>query len=169
MNDVEISLKLFAEHANRVEDAALSVDVIMLNNRMQERVLRRNADFARVDLYIFNILVVDLIAFFRQHHAAAVVETLDVTAADRDVNASDHHVAFLFGVDHRFVNAFHRRFKIDNLAFAHAARWRLAHAENFRSSVWTALADHHADLRRPNFQTNDQITARHVLIFLKRL
>ena len=165
MNDVEIGFELFAEHANRVEDAALSIDVIMLNNRMQERVLCRNADFARVDLYIFNILVVDLVPLFRQHHAAAIIETLDMTSADPDINAADHHVAFLFGVDHCFVNAFHCRFEIDNLAFADTPGRCLADSENFQCSVGTRFPDDHANLRRPNFQTNDQITARHVLSF----
>jgi hypothetical protein len=34
----------------------------------------------------------------------------------------------LFGIDNCFVHAFHCRFKINNLAFAHAARWRLPYA-----------------------------------------
>jgi hypothetical protein len=52
-----------AEHADGIEDAVLPVDVIMLDDGMKERVLRRNAHLARVDLYIFDILLVDFIAF----------------------------------------------------------------------------------------------------------
>ena len=129
---------------------------------MKERVLRRNADFAGINFYIVNILVVDFIAFFGQHDATAVVETLNMTAANGDINAANHHVAFLFGVDHCFVDTLHCRFKIDNLAFTHAARWRLTDAENFQCSIGTRLADHDANFRRPNFQTNDEVSARHV-------
>ena len=160
---MKIRFQFLAEHADWIEHAILSVDVIMLNDRMEERVLRRNAHFARVDLHIFDILIVDLVALFRQHDATAVVETLNVTACDPDVNAANHHVAFLFGVDHRFVNTFHRRFKIDNLAFAHAARWRLPDSENFQRPVRTRFADDDANLRRPNFQTYDQIPAGHLV------
>ena len=64
MDDVKIRLQSLAEHSDRIEHAVLSIDVIMLNDRMQECVLRRNADFARVHLHIFDILFVDLIAVF---------------------------------------------------------------------------------------------------------
>ena len=40
VNDVKIGLQFLAEHADGVEHAVLSVDVIMLDDRMQERVLR---------------------------------------------------------------------------------------------------------------------------------
>ena len=137
-----------------IEHAVLSVDVIMLDDRMQKRVLRGNAYFARVDFHVLDVLLVDFVAVFRQHDAAAIVEALDVRAGDADVNAPDHHVAFLFGIDHRFVHAFHRRFKIDDLAFAHAARRRLADAQNFDRAIGPAFADHHANLRRANLETD---------------
>ena len=38
----------------------------MLNDRMQEGVLRRDAHFARVDFHILNVLLVDLVVVFRQ-------------------------------------------------------------------------------------------------------
>ncbi len=77
MDDVKIGLQLFAQHADRIKDAVLPVDVIMLNDGMEEGVLRGNADFARVDLHVFDILLVDLVAIFRQHDAAAVVESFE--------------------------------------------------------------------------------------------
>ena len=65
VDDVEIGLQLLPEHADRIEHAVLPVDVIMLDDRMQKGVLRRNADFARVDLHVLDILLVDLVAIFR--------------------------------------------------------------------------------------------------------
>ena len=66
VDDVKIRLEFLPEHADRIEHAVLPIDVIMLNDRMQERVLRRNAHFARVDLHVLDILLVDLVAIFRQ-------------------------------------------------------------------------------------------------------
>src|SRR5215472_14696410 len=82
-------------------------------------------------------------------------------SGDSDVNALDHHVAFLFGIDNCFVHAFHCRFKINNLALAHAARWRLAYSEDFERAIGSALPYDHADLGGPNLETDHQIIVRH--------
>ena len=66
VDDVEIRLQLLPEHADGIEDAVLPVDVIMLDDGMQERVLRGNAHLARVDLHVLDVLLVDLVAVFRQ-------------------------------------------------------------------------------------------------------
>ena len=66
MDDVKIRLEFLPEHADRIEHAVLPVDVIMLDDRMQKGVLRRNAHFARVDLHILDVLLVDFVAIFRQ-------------------------------------------------------------------------------------------------------
>ena len=95
--------------------------------------------------------------------AAAIVEALDVRAGDADVNAANHDVALLFGIDHRFVHAFHRRLEIDDLAFAHAARRRLADTENLDRAIGPAFADDDANLRCANFETDHQITTCHFL------
>ncbi len=84
-------------------------------------------------------------------------------AGDRDINAPNHHVAFLFRVHDGFVHAFHGRFKIDNFAFAHSARRRLADAEDFDCAIWPPFAYHDANLRRADFKTHHQITIAHLL------
>ena len=75
-------------------------------------------------------------------------------AGDRDVNAPNHDVAFLFGIDDGFVDAFHRRLEIDDLTLAHAARRRLPDAENFDRAVRPAFADDDADFRGPDLETD---------------
>ncbi len=83
VNDVKISLQLLPEHSDRTEHAVLAVDVIMLNDGMQKCVLGGNAYFARINFYILNILLVDLVALFRKCHATAIVKALDVRAGYR--------------------------------------------------------------------------------------
>ena len=161
VNDVEIRLEFLPQHPDRVEHAFLPIDVIMLDDRMEERVLRRDADFPRVDLDVFYVLLVDLVPVFRQRHQPAIVETLDVRSRHADVNASDHHVAFRFGIDHGFMHAFHRGLEIDDLPFPHTAGRRLPHAEDLDRAIGPALTDNDADFRRSNFEAHHEIAACH--------
>ena len=66
MDDVKIRFELLPEHADGIEDAVLSVDVIMLDDGMEKGVLRGNAHFARVDLHVLDVLLIDFVAIFRQ-------------------------------------------------------------------------------------------------------
>ena len=161
VDDVEIGLEPLAQHPDRAQDAVVPVDVIILDDRMEKRVLRRDADLARVDLHVLDILLVDLVAIFRQGDAAAVVEALDVRAGDADVDAPNHDVALLLGVDDRFVHAFHRGLEIDDLAFAHPARGRLPDAENFDRAVGFSFADDDTNFRGSDFETDHQVAASH--------
>ena len=161
VDDVEIGLEFLPKHPDRVQHPFLTIDVVMLDNGMEKRVLRRDADFARVDLHILDVLLVNLVAIFRQRHQAAVVEALDVRAGNADIDAADHHVALCLSVDHRFVHALHCRLEIDDLAFPDAARRRLADSENFDRAVRPAFADHHTDFRGANFQAHHEIAACH--------
>ena len=133
----------------------------MLNDGMKERVLRRNAYLARIDFHVFDVLLVNFIAVFGQHDASAIVEALKMRPGNRHINASDHDVAFLFGIDHGLVHAFHCRFKIDDLALAYAPRRRLPDTENFDGAVGPALSNNHTDFGGSNLKTNHQIIARH--------
>ena len=67
--------------------------------------------------------------------APRLLKLVDVPAGDREIDAADHHVALLLGIDERFAHAFARGFEIHDLAFAHAARRRLADAEDLDRAV----------------------------------
>src|SRR4029453_7411792 len=128
---------------------------------MKERVLRRNAYLARIDFDVFDILLIDFITILGEHDASPIVEALKVRSGNGHINAPDHHVAFLFGIDHGFVHAFHCRFKINDLALAYAARWCLADTQNLDGAIRPALADYDTDFGGSNLKTNHQIIARH--------
>ena len=66
VNNMKIRFELFPEHPDRTQHAILAVDVIMLNDRVQKCVLRRNAHLAGVDLYVLDILLIDFVAILRQ-------------------------------------------------------------------------------------------------------
>ena len=58
-------------------------------------------------------------------------------------------------------HTFSRRVEIDDLAFAHSARRRLADAKNLDVAVAPALADDGAHLRCANFQAYDDVFFSH--------
>ena len=113
------------------------------------------------DFYILDILLVDLFMIFRHTDAAAVVEALNVRPGDADVDAANHDIALLLGIDDCLVHALHRRLEINNLAFADAARRRLADPENFDRAVGFSFADHDANFRGSDFETDHQVAASH--------
>src|SRR5436190_19675570 len=129
----------------------------MLNDRMKERVLRRNAYLPCINFHVFDVLLVNFIAVLRQHDASAVVEALKVRPGNGYINAPDHDVAFLFRIDDRFVHAFHCRFKINDLALAYAARRRLPDTENFDGAVGPTLSNNHPSFGGSNPKTMHQM------------
>src|SRR5206468_339464 len=82
----------------RVQHPVLSIHMIMLNEGMKERVLRRNAHLARINFYVLDIPFINFIAILGQRDASTVIETLQMGPGDGDINAPDHHVAFLLGM-----------------------------------------------------------------------
>ena len=78
MDDVKIGFQFLAEHTDRVQHALLAIHLVMLNDGMQESVLRGNAYLARVNFYVLHILLIDFIAVLREHNASAIAKTLQV-------------------------------------------------------------------------------------------
>ena len=121
MDDVKVGFQFLTEHANGIEHAVLSIHMIMLNDGVEKGVLRWNTDLAGIDLHVLDVLLIDLLVIIRQHDAAAIVKTVNVGAGHPDIDTLDHDITLDLRVTQRFQNAFHRRLKIDNLAFAHPA------------------------------------------------
>src|SRR5438034_556359 len=171
VDNMKIGLQFLPKHSDRIKDAVLPFDMVMLDDRMEKGILGRDTHLARADFYILDILFINLIAVFGEHHTAAVIKALKVRPSDCDVDASNHYVAFLLGIDYRFVDTLHRRFKIHNLAFTHATRRRLADTEDFDRAIRTAFTDDHANFRGSNLKANHQIAACHrfSLFFVARL
>ena len=161
MDDVKIGFQFLPKHADRIKHAILSIDMVMLDNGMEESILRRDAYLACVDFHILNVLLINLIAVFGQRYTATIIETLKMRPSNSDVNTPNHNVAFLLGIDYRFVHTFHCCFKINDLAFAHATRRGLANAEDLDRAIRPAFSNDNANFRGTNLKTNYQIAACH--------
>jgi hypothetical protein len=158
---MKIGFQFLPKHPDWIEHPVLPIDMVMLDDRMQESILGRDAYLACVDLYILNVLLINLIPVFWQDYAATIIKTLKMRPSHGNVNAPDHDVAFLLGINHCFVHALHCRFKINDLAFTYATRRRLADTEDLDRAIGTAFTDDHANLRRSNLKTDHQIAACH--------
>jgi hypothetical protein len=75
---MKISFQFLPKHPDRVQHALLSIDLVMLNDGMEEGVLRGNAHLTRIDFYVLHILLINFIAVLWQHDASAIVETLQM-------------------------------------------------------------------------------------------
>ena len=93
--------------------------------------------------------------------APRLLKLCDVRAGDAEIDAADHHVALLLGIDQRLADAFAGGFEIDDLAFAHAARRRLADAENLHRAVAAGFADDGADFGGADFESDDDVFSSH--------
>ena len=65
VNDMKIGFQFLPEHPDRIQNAILPIDVIMLDDRVQKRVLRWNTHFTCADLHVLDILLVDLVPVVR--------------------------------------------------------------------------------------------------------
>ena len=75
VDDVIIRFQLRAQHADRRQHAILAVDVIMLDDGVQKRVLRGDVHITCVALDLLQIVLVDFVAILRQLDHATIVET----------------------------------------------------------------------------------------------
>ncbi|MPN53041.1 hypothetical protein SDC9_200704 [bioreactor metagenome] len=60
---------------------------------------------------------------------AAIIEASEVSARDAQVHAANLHIGHLFGLNNRLPDVFLRQRRVNDLAFAHAARAGLAEAD----------------------------------------
>src|SRR5882762_8063792 len=94
---------------------------------------------------------------------AAIVKAAQVPATDAKINAANLHVGHLLRLDDGIANILARERRINDLAFAHAARAALADADDTERAGVVDFANDGADFRRTHFQTdNDRGLIKHV-------
>jgi hypothetical protein len=161
VDDVKISLQLGAHHPERVQNAVLTIHIIVLQDGVQEHVRLRNAHLPRRSLDVLEILFADLLAIIRDHHGAPIIKAGNVRAGHRQEHAADHHVALLLRVCQRLPNALPRGVEVHDLAFAHAARRRLSDAEDLHRAIVLRLTDDGAHLGSADLEPDDDVFSSH--------
>ncbi len=134
VDDVEIGFEFVAEHADRVEDTFLFIDVVVLEDGVNEPILVGNADLLRTGFDILNVFLVDFAAVLRDLGNAAIVEGLDVGPGDGDPDAADLGVGFLLGFGDGFANTLDRSAEVDDLALADPGGFAFTDAQDAEGS-----------------------------------
>ena len=161
MHDVKVRLQLAPVHADGVQNSVLPVHVVVLENRVDEHVLRRDRRRSRRLLHSGKIAAVNLLALLRQRERAPVVIALDVPARDAEIDVLNHHVALLLRVRERLADALAASLDVHDLALANAARRRLAHTEDLDRPVAFQLRGDRAHLRGADFKPDDNLIFGH--------
>ena len=157
VDDVDIHFEPRAEHPDGIGDAVLAVHKKMLADGVDDIVLGREIDGLGVFDDILNVVVGNLAVGGNHGMDAAVVEAADVAAGDAEINIADFRAGHVFGLDDGVPHVLLGLFRVHDFALADAARTRLAEADDVQRAVGGLFADHGADFRRANFQTDNDV------------
>src|ERR1700722_16920108 len=102
---------------------------------MEDAILHRQTDSSCIGPDIVQILFIDLFpSLFEQHHPT-IIETSDVASSNSQVDLADFDVTLFFCVHNRVVDTPFRRFEINDLALAYAARGNTSHPNDLQRSI----------------------------------
>ena len=93
MDDVIVRLELLAQHADRIRNFVLTVHIVMLDNRVNIAVLLRQWYIAGDFFDLVEVFEGNFHLLIRYPDRAAIVQTLDVRARDREENSVDLNIA----------------------------------------------------------------------------
>ena len=155
VHHVNIHFQARAQHSDRVRHPVLAVHEKMLADGVDDVVFGGQIDGLRIFDHVLHVVLGNF-AIGRNHRMdAAIVEAADVPAGNAEIDIADLHVGHLFGLDDGIAHVLLGLGRVRDLALAHAARTGLAEADDVQRAVGAALAHDGADLRRADFQTDD--------------
>src|SRR5687768_7329811 len=123
---------------------------------MHDAIFGGDVDRFGVANRVLHIFFHDLAIVGSDGMKTAIVEAAHVAASDAEINAADFGVGGLLSFDDCVANVFGGGIGVDDFAFAHAARTRLAKADDVESSLVADLADDRADFGGADVQSNDE-------------
>src|SRR5262249_17997216 len=153
-----------AGHAERLFDAVLVVDDVILRQDVQHFAVHRDRDGFRRVHHALDVALAHLFVFHR--HDAVAVEPLDVAAGDAGEYGIDFAPGHHAGFGHGLLDRFDRALDVDDDALAETLRDVRAHADDLDTAV-AHLAYDRADLRCADVQTDDDVVSFcHAAVFL---
>src|SRR5262249_50632100 len=72
VHNMKIRLQFPAQQSNGVQYAVLSIDIVVLNNRVKDAILHRQTDLASIRPHIVQILLVNFLSSLLEHNDAPV-------------------------------------------------------------------------------------------------
>jgi len=130
---VNIHFHARTEHADGVGNSILAVHEEVLANGVDDVIARGQIDRLGVLDDVLHVVLGNFAVRGNDRMHAAIIESAHVAAGDTEIHAADFHVGHLLGFDDRVANIFFDGRRVANLAFAHAARFRLAEAHDIQA------------------------------------
>ena len=131
---MKVSLELPSDHADRVENALLTVHVVVLDDGMQKMILSRNVDLACLDGHLLDVSIVNLCIDRRGSEWRPAVEASNVTSCRGDEDAANLRIAVRLSVRQGIMHTLGCDCQIDNFAFAHASRGSESYPEDTKGA-----------------------------------
>ena len=85
--------------------------------------------------HVLHVVFGDLAVGGDDRMHAAIVEAADVAAGDAEIDAADFHIGHLLGLDDGVAHVLLGQRRVGDFALAHAARARLAEADDVQRAV----------------------------------
>ena len=127
-DDMDLGFEADAVHADRIMDAFAAIDDEFLRDHMQDLLVGGDCDRARGVDHAVDIAIGDAAGTHRRN--AGRIEAADVRTGDAHVNRLCAAVGHVLGVLDRALDRLRRQFDIDDVTAVHAARGRLAEADD---------------------------------------
>src|SRR5690349_1900445 len=137
-HEIHLGLETCADHADRIANAVILVDRVLLRNRVQELAVLRNCLRASDRVRAIDVGLRDLVAVDRDDALAR--HRLHVLAGNARVHLGDLRAGHSFGVGHRLLNRARRFLDVRHDTAAKPRRTRLADAENANGRVAREIA-----------------------------
>jgi len=134
MDDVEIGLELPGKNSQRILNPSLPVHSITLKDGVKNHVLLGNAHVSTADNHVIAIFFINL-AVFREIDASTVVESLNMTAGDRQIHICDFNIGLFFGLSEGLFHANRSRGPIQKFPFPNATGYRPANPKNPEQAI----------------------------------
>ena len=154
-DQVHTRLEAHATHADRMADALLAVDHVILRFQVKPLLVRRDGHRAR---RLDDMLAVGLGHFLvADRHDAVRVQAADMAAGDSRVDRTDLAAGHQFGFLDGALDRLHRRFNVDDHATLEAVRGMRADAHDLDRLAGLMLADNGDDLRGANVEADNEV------------
>ena len=153
-HDVDLGLEAHAGHAERIADAVLIVDHVLLRQDVQHLAVHRDRDRLGGLDHPRDVGLADLLVLDRDD--AVAVEPADVGAGDRGEHRRDLAAGHVLGLVDRGADRAHRGVDVDHHATAQALRRRGADADDV-DAVVGHLARDRGDLGGADVEPDDDL------------
>src|SRR5208282_1079131 len=155
VDNVDVHLDARSEHSHRIGNAVVTVHEEVLPDGMDDVILRRQIDRLGILDYVLDIVLGNFPIRGDNRMHSTIVKSAKMASGDSEKNAADFDISHLFGFDDGVAHILLDHGSVGDFALAHAARTRLAKADDVQAAVTGHFAYDGANFRSADFKSHD--------------